>query len=107
MKTKIALRLFISGQSRTAMRAIDNLKAVCDDPVVKRRYDLSVDIIDINESPQIAEEDRVLVTPTLLKKLPPPIRRVVGDLSDTQDILMTLDIDSSGREDSKADVGNP
>lgn len=106
MKSKITLRLFISGRSQTAVRAIDNLKAVCDDPLVKNRYELNVDIIDINESPWIAEEEEVLVTPTLLKTLPPPVRRVVGDLSNRQDILVTLDIDSPGSVDSEADGGS-
>lgn len=92
MKPKIKLRLFISRNSQTAVRARDNLKAVCEDPAVKRRYDIELEIIDVDESPKLTEEDNVLVTPMLLKRLPKPIRRMVGDLSNERDIFFTLDI---------------
>lgn len=97
MKTRIKLRLFITHESRTAARAIENLKVVCDDPAVNGDYDIEVEVVDVNESPQSAEDDKVLVTPTLLKKLPLPVRRVVGDLSNEEDIFLTLDIKSPRR----------
>ncbi|MDZ7839522.1 MAG: circadian clock KaiB family protein [Gammaproteobacteria bacterium] len=93
MKPKIKLRLFISRNSQAAERARDNLKAVCDDPAVKRRHDIELEIIDVDESPKLTAGDNVLVTPTLLKTLPEPVRRMVGDLSNEQDIFVTLDID--------------
>lgn len=92
MKPKIKLRLFISRNSQAAVRARDNLKAVCDDPAVQRRHDIELEIINVEESPELTEEDNVLVTPTLLKKLPEPVRRMVGDLSNERDIFVTLDI---------------
>lgn len=107
VKTKIKLRLFVTGQSTTARRAVENLKAVCDDPAVKQDYDIEVDIVDVNESPQTAEEDKILVTPTLLKKLPLPVRRVVGDLSNEEDILLILDIMGPHRLSKQADGGTP
>ena len=106
VKTKIKLRLFVTDQSVTARRAVENLKAVCDDPIVKQDYDIDLDIVDVNESPQSAEENKILVTPTLLKTLPLPVRRVVGDLSNEEDIFLTLDITAS-RRPSKRPEGEP
>lgn len=93
MKPRIKLRLFISRNSQAAVRARDNLKAVCEDPAVQRRHEIELEIIDVEESPTLTEEDNVLVTPMLLKKLPKPIRRMVGDLSNERDIFVTLDIE--------------
>lgn len=100
VKISIKLRLFVNNDSPAATRALENLKAVCEDPDVARDYDIHVELIDVNDSPRSAEEDKILVTPTLLKKLPLPVKRVVGDLSNEEDIFVTLDIKSprkSGR----------
>jgi len=100
IKTSIELRLFVTDHSAAATRALDNLKAVCEDPEVARDHDIHIELIDVNDSPQSAEEDKILVTPTLLKKLPLPVRRIVGDLSNEDDIFVILDIKSprkSGR----------
>lgn len=102
-RTTIKLRLFVTGDSRAAVRALENLKAVCEDPSVVRDYDIHIEVVDVNESPQSAEEDKILVTPTLLKKLPLPVRRVVGDLSNEEDIFVTLDIKSTRKADERAD----
>lgn len=96
MKTVIKLRLFVTAGSETARRAQDNLDVVCKDPAIQSEYDISIEVIDVNESPGIAEEDRILVTPTLLRKLPEPVRRLVGDLSNEHDIYLTLDIQPTG-----------
>jgi len=106
MKTRITIRLFVSGSSRASVRAVENLKALCADDAVTRSHDIDLDIIDINESPQIAEEEKILVTPTLLKKQPLPVRRVVGDLSNPIDVFATLDIDSRSLAASEAGSGN-
>jgi circadian clock protein KaiB len=105
MKTIIKLRLFVTGGSETARRAQDNLDVVCKDPAIRNDYDIKIEVIDINEWPGIAEEDRILVTPTLLRKLPEPMRRLVGDLSNENDIYLTLDIRPPGSS-PKAD-GRP
>lgn len=99
MKTRIKLCLFVTDESDSAVRAIANLRAVCDDPQVRQNHDIDIDIVDINQSPQAAEDENILVTPTLLKKLPLPVRRLVGDLSDEKDIFVTLDIDPPARSE--------
>lgn len=105
MKTFIKFRLFVTDNTPSATRAIENLRVLCDDPVVKNNYDVSVEVIDVGEAPDIAEEDKILVTPTLLKELPPPVRRVVGDLSNRTDVLVGLDIDTRGNAPGKV-TGN-
>lgn len=104
-KTSIKVRLFVTAGSKATIRAVENLRAVCEDPTVKSRYDIALEIIDVRESPQSAEEDKILVTPTLLKKLPLPVRRVVGDLSNREDVFVTLDLDLP-RGDLKKANGN-
>lgn len=93
MKSRIELRLFVSRNTETGTRAIDNLKAACSHPFVISRHEIDIDIIDVDESPQVAEQEGVLATPTLLKQQPPPVRRLVGDLSNNRDIFRTLDIE--------------
>jgi len=101
-KTFIKFRLFVTDNTPSATRAVENLRALCDDPLIKNNYDVSVEVIDVDEVPDIAEEDKILVTPTLLKELPPPVRRVVGDLSSRKDVLVALDIDSHENAAGKA-----
>lgn len=106
MKPKIHLRLFVTGGSQSAARATANLKAVCEDAAVKRAHDIDLEIIDVHESPQAAEDEKILVTPTLVKTLPPPVRRMVGDLSNHRDIFLTLDIESPGGSETGAGGGS-
>lgn len=104
MKSRIELRLFVSGNTETGMRAIDNLKAACSHPSVTRSHEIDIDIIHVDESPRVAEQESVMVTPTLLKKSPPPARRLVGDLSNNRDIFVTLDIEPPEEFESSADA---
>lgn len=85
-------KLYIAGQTPKSKRAIANLKRICDNNL---REEYIIDIVDLLERPQIAEEERILATPTLVKVLPMPIRRMIGDLSDTETVLMGLDLDYS------------
>ena len=85
------LKLYITGRTPRSERAITNLKEICTDEL-SGQYELRV--IDVLESPQLAEEDRILATPTLIKALPPPIRRIIGDLSDKEKVLLGLDLKS-------------
>jgi circadian clock protein KaiB len=87
------LRLYVTGATPASGRAIANLKAFCEEHL-RDHYDLEV--VDIYQQPQMAEEDRILATPTLIKRLPLPLRRVVGDLSDSDNVLLRLDL-SPGR----------
>jgi circadian clock protein KaiB len=86
---KYLLKLFITGQSPRSERAIANLRRICDEEL-KGQYE--VVIIDTLERPQLAEEENVLATPMLIKQLPPPLRRIIGDLSDTEQVLLGLDL---------------
>ncbi|HXG64108.1 MAG TPA: circadian clock KaiB family protein [Blastocatellia bacterium] len=86
---KYLLKLYVTGNSPRSERAIANLRRVCQERLAGQ-YELV--IIDILESPQLAEEDRVLATPMLIKQLPPPQRHVIGDLSNTEQLLLGLDL---------------
>jgi circadian clock protein KaiB len=77
----------VAGKTPRAEQAIENLRRICEQDL-DGRYEL--DIIDVLENPELAEEARILATPTLIKQLPPPLRRVIGDLSDKEKVLMGL-----------------
>jgi circadian clock protein KaiB len=87
-RAKYILRLYVTGSSTHSMRAIHNLKKICEEHLPD--YDLEV--IDIYENPAAAREEQIIAAPTLVKKLPRPLRKFVGDLSNTQKILIGLDI---------------
>lgn len=86
---KYLLKLFITGRTARSEHAIENLKKICEEEL-KGKYDLQV--IDVLEMPNLAEDDKVMATPTLIKQLPPPIQRLVGDLVDRERVLKYLDI---------------
>ena len=81
------LKLYITGHTPQSERAIANLQQICEEQL-QGEYELV--IIDLLEQPHLAEEAKILVTPTLIKELPPPIRRVIGELSDTERVLLGL-----------------
>ena len=83
------LRLFVTGASPRTSTAIANLKRICEQEL-EGCYDL--EIIDVLENPEIAEDERILATPTLIKSLPLPLRRVIGDLSDKDKVLLGLEV---------------
>jgi circadian clock protein KaiB len=83
------LRLFISGSTPRSSRAIQNIRAVCDEKL-HGRYDLEV--VDIYQHPEMLKPDQVIVTPTLVKRLPLPVRKIIGDLSDIDRVLVGLDL---------------
>jgi circadian clock protein KaiB len=85
------LRLFVTGKSPRAQQALANLKRICDEEL-EGCYELEV--IDVLERPDLAESEKVLATPTLIKSLPPPLRRVIGDLSDKDKLLLGLEVQS-------------
>ncbi len=86
---KYLLRLFVTGASARTATAIANLRQICDEEL-SGSYDL--EIIDVQEHPAIAEDERILATPTLIKSLPLPLRRVIGDLSDKDKVLLGLEL---------------
>ncbi|MBD1384116.1 circadian clock KaiB family protein [Mucilaginibacter rigui] len=81
------LRLFITGASPNSIRAVENIKSICDE-YLKDRYQL--EIIDIHQQPQLAEGEDVIAVPLMIKKSPYPERRMIGDMSDTQRVLKGL-----------------
>ena len=83
------LPLYVTGMTPRSARAIANVKEICEE-YLKGRYDLQV--IDVYQQPLLAEEEQVIAVPTLIKKLPPPLRRIIGDLSDRERVLIGLDL---------------
>ncbi|HXR99190.1 MAG TPA: circadian clock KaiB family protein [Pyrinomonadaceae bacterium] len=83
------LRLYVTGNSHRSLRAVYNLKKICEE-YLPDDYDLEV--IDIYKNPGAAREEQIIAAPTLVKKLPQPIRKFVGDMSNTQKILVGLDL---------------
>jgi circadian clock protein KaiB len=87
MMSQVCLQLFVNGKSTYAERAIRNLRRICEDDLAGR-YELT--IIDVLERPDLAEAKGIVATPTLIKELPPPSWRLVGDLSDTPQVRFRL-----------------
>ena len=83
------LRLFVSGSTPRSARAITNIQALCEEKL-QGHYDLEV--IDVYQHPELLKEEQIVAIPTLVKKLPLPIRKIIGDLSDKQRVLAGLDI---------------
>jgi circadian clock protein KaiB len=86
---KYKLCLYIAGKTQKSKKAIENLKKYCDDEL-KDRY--TVEIIDLLEHPHLAEGEQIIAVPTLIKKLPAPVRVLVGDLSDKIKVLVGLNL---------------
>lgn len=87
--SRFLLKLYVTGTNPRTERAISNLRHICESEL-EGRY--SLDVIDVLEDPEAAERDRVLATPTLIKELPLPLRRIIGDLSDRTKVLLALEI---------------
>ncbi len=85
----LLLRLYITGMTPRSEQAIRNLRRIMADEL-DEAYEL--EIIDVLERPQLAEDERIIATPTLIKQLPPPLRRIIGDLSDTELVVLGLDL---------------
>lgn len=83
------LRLYVTGKTPNSLRAIASLKEVCEE-YLQGRYHLQV--IDIYQQPHLAEGDQIVATPTLIKKLPAPLRRLIGDMSNRERVLVGLDL---------------
>lgn len=83
------LRLYIAGQTPKCVRAIDNLKQLCEEHLAGR---YTIEVIDLLVQPQLARGDEIIAVPTLVRKLPEPIRRIIGDLSETEKVLVGLQL---------------
>ncbi|MFO0879901.1 MAG: circadian clock KaiB family protein [Gemmataceae bacterium] len=83
------LKLFITGKTPRSLRAIDNLERICHNQLGEA---CRLEVIDVLEAPERAEEARILATPTVIRELPRPLRRIIGDLSDTRMVLQGLEL---------------
>lgn len=87
------LRLYVAGHSPRSVRALENLRKVCDEHLAGR---YRVEVIDLLVNPSLARGDEILAVPTLVRKLPEPIRKIIGDLSDTDKVLVGLQVRRQG-----------
>ena len=83
------LKLYVTGQTKNSRNAINNLQKICEEHL-HGRY--RIEIIDLLENPQLAKEDQILAVPTLIKKLPASVGKIIGDLSNTERVLVGLDL---------------
>jgi len=83
------LRLYVAGQTPKALTAFKNLKKICEEQLMGK---YSIEVIDLLINPQLGSEYQILALPTLVRKLPVPVRKIIGDLSDTERVLVGLDL---------------
>jgi circadian clock protein KaiB len=93
------LRLYVTGATPRSVRAISNIRKICEE-YLEGHYDLEV--VDITEHPMLAEGEQIIAAPTLIKKLPLPLRRFIGDMSQTERILIGLDLREAAEKASSA-----
>lgn len=87
--SEFQLRLYVAGKTPRSVSAIQNLKKICEEHL-KGKY--SIEVIDLLKQPQLAKGDQILAIPTLVRSLPTPIRKIIGDLSNTERVLIGLDL---------------
>jgi circadian clock protein KaiB len=88
-ETRYVLRLYVAGMTPRSSRAIENIRRISEEEL-KGRYEL--EIIDIYQQPQLAEDEQIIAAPTLIRKLPLPLRKIIGDLSDKERVIVGLDL---------------
>jgi len=88
-KEKWILRLYVAGQTPKGITAFTNLKRICE---VELKGKYVIEVIDLLQNPQLSKDDQILAIPTLVRKLPVPVRKIIGDLSNTERVLIGLDI---------------
>lgn len=101
---KYLLRLYVSGMTEGSRRSILNINTVCKENL-QGRYDLEV--VDIHQKPSLARDEQIVATPTLIKMLPLPLRRIVGDLSDREGVLFGLDLKRKVVDPDSGDISGP
>ena len=84
-----SLRLYVAGMTVRAVKALDNLQRICDDHLAGQ---YTIEVIDLLKTPQLAKGDQIVAVPTLVRKLPQPVRKIIGDLSNTGKVLVGLDL---------------
>ena len=88
-KDKWILRLYVAGQTPKSIAAFTNLKKICEEQL-KGKY--TIEVIDLLEHPELSRDDQILAVPTLVRKLPVPVRKIIGDLSNTEKVLIGLNL---------------
>ena len=83
------LRLYVAGQNAKSMTAFSNLKKICEEHMANQYH---IEVVDLLQNPGLADGDQILAVPTLVRKLPEPIRKIIGDLSNTERVLVGLDL---------------
>ena len=86
---KWQLRLYVAGMTPKCLAAFENLKRICEE---RLKGEYSIEIIDLLENPQLAQGDQILAIPTLVRKLPEPLKKIIGDLSNEERVLVGLDL---------------
>jgi len=84
-----ALKLYVAGQTARSLQAFANLKRICEEHLAGS---YQIEVVDLLKNPQLAEGDQILAIPTLVRKLPEPVRKIIGDLSNTERVLVGLDL---------------
>ncbi len=87
------LRLYVAGQTPKSMLALANLKRLCEEQLAGR---YEIEVVDLMEKPQLAAGDQIVALPTLVRQLPPPLRKIIGDLSNTERVLVGLNLRPGG-----------
>lgn len=89
------LRLYVAGKTPKAARALANLRTICEEHLAGR---YTIEVIDLLKNPQLGQGDQILALPTLVRKLPTPIKKIIGDLSNTERVLVGLDLRSRQKD---------
>ena len=89
------LRLYVAGQTAKSLRAFANLKKICEEHILGN---YNIEVVDLLKNPTLAKGDQILAIPTLVRKLPEPIRKILGDLSNTERVLVGLDLRQTGEQ---------
>ena len=85
------IRLYVVGKTPKSVKAIEDLRVILDDEI-KAQGDYSLEVVDILKNPELAEDDKILATPTAIKLLPPPLAKVIGDFNDREKVLLGLEL---------------
>ncbi len=88
-KAEWKLRLYVAGQTPRSLAALENLRKLCDEHLAGKYH---IEVVDLLVNPQLSRDDQIVALPTLVRKLPPPLRKIIGDLSDTERVLVGLQL---------------
>jgi len=97
-KNEWILRLYIAGMTPRSAKALENLKRICEEEVPG---EYSIEVVDLLKNPQLAEGDQILAIPTLVRRLPEPVRKIIGDLSNKEKVLVGLSMISAEHQHEK------